>query len=163
VLDPNLLTIGFARRFTEYKRPNLLLRDPERLERLLLNSRLPVQIVVAGKAHPADFDGKTIIRAWIAVARQPRFRRRVVFLEDYDIALAKELVHGVDVWINTPRRPWEACGTSGMKVARQRRTELLHSRRAGGTRRSSRRRMGDWRRAGRRGGRSRWPRREQPL
>jgi starch phosphorylase len=116
VLDPNLLTIGFARRFTEYKRPNLLLRDPDRLGRLLLNSRRPVQIVVAGKAHPADFEGKNIIRAWIAIARQPRFRRRVVFLEDYDIGLAKELVHGVDVWINTPRRPWEACGTSGMKV-----------------------------------------------
>jgi starch phosphorylase len=116
VLDPNVLTIGFARRFTEYKRPNLLLRDPERLERILLNRERPVQIVVAGKAHPADFDGKTIIRAWIEIARQPRFRRRVVFLEDYDIALAKELVHGVDVWINTPRRPWEASGTSGMKV-----------------------------------------------
>ncbi|HLY06554.1 MAG TPA: alpha-glucan family phosphorylase [Rhizomicrobium sp.] len=116
VLDPNVLTIGFARRFTEYKRPNLLLRDPERLARILLDRARPVQIVVAGKAHPADFDGKAIIRAWATIAREPRFRRRVVFLEDYDIALAKELVHGVDVWINTPRRPWEACGTSGMKV-----------------------------------------------
>jgi starch phosphorylase len=116
VLDPNVLTIGFARRFTEYKRPNLLLRDPQRLERILLDRARPVQIVVAGKAHPADFEGKTIIHAWIAIARQPRFRRHVVFLEDYDIALAKQLVHGVDVWINTPRRPWEACGTSGMKV-----------------------------------------------
>jgi glycogen phosphorylase len=116
VLDPNVLTVGFARRFTEYKRPNLLLRDPARLERLLLNERRPVQIVVAGKAHPADAEGKAMIRAWINLARLPRFRRRVVFLEDYDIALAQELVQGVDLWVNTPRRPWEACGTSGMKV-----------------------------------------------
>jgi starch phosphorylase len=116
VLDPNVLTLGFARRFTDYKRPNLLLRDPERLAGLLLNERQPVQIVVAGKAHPADTQGKDMIREWITLARQPRFRRRVVFLEDYDISVAQELVQGVDVWINTPRRPWEACGTSGMKV-----------------------------------------------
>ncbi|HEX4156955.1 MAG TPA: alpha-glucan family phosphorylase [Rhizomicrobium sp.] len=116
VLDPNILTLAFARRFTEYKRPNLLLRDRQRLERLLLDEKQPVQIVVAGKAHPADREGKEMIRAWIALARDPRFRRRVVFLEDYDIAIAKELVQGADVWINTPRRPWEACGTSGMKV-----------------------------------------------
>lgn len=116
VLDPNVLTLAFARRFTEYKRPNLLLRDKRRLERLLFNERKPTQIVVAGKAHPADREGKEMIRAWIALARDPRFRRRVVFLEDYDIAIAKELVQGADVWINTPRRPWEACGTSGMKV-----------------------------------------------
>lgn len=116
VLDPNVLTLAFARRFTEYKRPNLLLRDKRRLGRLLFDERKPVQIVVAGKAHPADREGKEMIRAWIAVARDPRFRRRVVFLEDYDIAIAKELVQGADVWINTPRRPWEACGTSGMKV-----------------------------------------------
>jgi glycogen phosphorylase len=116
VLDPNVLTIGFARRFTEYKRPNLLLSDAARLKRLLLDERRPVQIAVAGKAHPADLVGKTMIREWIDLARQPGMRRRVVFLEDYDIALAQELVQGVDVWINTPRRPWEACGTSGMKV-----------------------------------------------
>jgi starch phosphorylase len=116
VLDPNVLTIGFARRFTGYKRPNLLLRDPARLDRLILDERHPVQIVVAGKAHPADTDGKSMISAWIQLARQPRYRRHVVFLEDYDIALAQELTQGVDVWINTPRRPWEACGTSGMKV-----------------------------------------------
>ncbi|MDR3513294.1 MAG: alpha-glucan family phosphorylase [Caulobacteraceae bacterium] len=116
VLDPNVLTLGLARRFTEYKRPNLLLRDPERLGRILLNEQRPVQIVVAGKAHPADMAGKAMIREWIAFAAQPRFRRHVVFLEDYDLALAQELVQGVDVWINTPRRPWEACGTSGMKV-----------------------------------------------
>ena len=116
VLDANILTIGFARRFTEYKRTNLLLRDLDRLGRILLNERRPVQIVVAGKAHPADMIGKEMIRQWIEFARQPRFRRRVVFLEDYDIDLAQHLVQGVDVWINTPRRPWEACGTSGMKV-----------------------------------------------
>jgi starch phosphorylase len=116
VLDPNILTIGFARRFTEYKRPNLLLRDPARLDRLLMNARRPLQIVVAGKAHPADIEGKAMIRAWVELARTPRYRRHVVFLEDYDIAVAQELVQGVDLWINTPRRPWEACGTSGMKV-----------------------------------------------
>ncbi|MEJ1968721.1 MAG: alpha-glucan family phosphorylase [Rhizomicrobium sp.] len=116
VLDPNVLTIGFARRFTEYKRPNLLLTDRERLGRLLLNEKQPVQIVVAGKAHPADLMGKTMIQQWVAFAQQPAYRRRLVFIEDYDIDLAQELVQGVDVWINTPRRPWEACGTSGMKV-----------------------------------------------
>jgi starch phosphorylase len=116
VLDPNILTLGFARRFTEYKRPNLLLRDPVRLDRLLTNPARPVQIVVAGKAHPADSEGKAMIRAWIQLAREPRYRRHIVFLEDYDIAVAQELVQGVDLWINTPRRPWEACGTSGMKV-----------------------------------------------
>jgi starch phosphorylase len=115
-LDANVLTIGFARRFTEYKRPNLLLREPLRLERLLLDRERPIQIIVAGKAHPADQQGKAMIRAWVEFAREPRIRPRVVFLEDYDIDLAKELVQGVDVWINTPRRPWEACGTSGMKV-----------------------------------------------
>ncbi len=116
VLDPNVLTLGFARRFTEYKRPNLLLRDPERLAKLLLSQAHPLQIVVAGKAHPADAHGKDMIREWITIARQPRYRRNVVFLEDYDLAVAQELVQGVDVWVNTPRRPWEACGTSGMKV-----------------------------------------------
>ncbi len=104
VLDPDLLTLGFARRFTDYKRPNLLLRNPGRLAKLLLNKHRPVQIVVAGKAHPADEVGKDMIREWISFARQPRFRRRIVFLEDYDISLAQELVQGVDVWINTPRR-----------------------------------------------------------
>jgi starch phosphorylase len=116
VLDPNILTVGFARRFTEYKRPNLLLRDPARLDRLLNDRERPIQIVVAGKAHPADTEGKAMIRAWIELSRNPRYRHRVVFLEDYDIAVAQELVQGVDLWINTPRRPWEACGTSGMKV-----------------------------------------------
>jgi len=116
VLDPNTLTIGFARRFTEYKRPNLLLSDSKRLDWLLANETHPVQIVVAGKAHPADLEGKAMIQEWIRLARHPRYRLKVVFLEDYDLALAKELVQGIDVWINMPRRPWEACGTSGMKV-----------------------------------------------
>jgi len=116
VLDPNALTLGFARRFTAYKRPNLLLHDHERLGRLLVDAKQPIQIIVAGKAHPGDSTGKAMIREWIEFAEQSDFRRHVVFIEDYDIALAQELVQGVDVWINTPRRPWEACGTSGMKV-----------------------------------------------
>ncbi len=116
VLDPNVLTLGFARRFTEYKRPNLLLRDLDRFEKLLLDESHPVQFVVAGKAHPDDFVGKGMIQEWLNLARKPQFRNRIVFLEDYDIAIAQEMVQGVDVWVNTPRRPWEACGTSGMKV-----------------------------------------------
>jgi starch phosphorylase len=116
VLDPNVLTLGFARRFTAYKRPNLLLRDKARLARILTDEQRPVQIIVAGKAHPADSAGKEIIREWIELARGPLVRRHVVFLEDYHMGLAQELVEGVDVWINNPRRPWEACGTSGMKV-----------------------------------------------
>ncbi|MDE2167196.1 MAG: alpha-glucan family phosphorylase [Alphaproteobacteria bacterium] len=116
VLDPNILTLGFARRFTGYKRPNLLLRDVDRLKRLLTNPSQPAQLLVAGKAHPDDRQGIEMIKEWIECARRPEFRRHVVFLEDYDISLAQEMVQGVDVWINTPRRPWEACGTSGMKV-----------------------------------------------
>ncbi len=116
VLDPNVLTLGFARRFAEYKRPNLLLSDPERLLRLLTHPRWPVQLVVAGKAHPRDEVGKALVRALARFARRPEVRARMVFLSDYDMALAEHLVQGVDVWINTPRRPWEACGTSGMKL-----------------------------------------------
>lgn len=116
VLDPEVLTLGFARRFTAYKRPNLLLADLDRLRGLLTDPRRPVQLVVAGKAHPADDEGKRLVAEWIRVASQPDVRRHVVFLEDYDMALAKEMVEGVDVWVNTPRRSWEACGTSGMKV-----------------------------------------------
>ncbi len=115
-LEPDFLTLGFARRFAEYKRPALLLCDPARLTRLLADSTRPLQIVVAGKAHPADEDGKRMIADWIRFSKQKEVRERVVFLEDYDIALAEQLTQGVDVWINTPRRPWEACGTSGMKV-----------------------------------------------
>jgi starch phosphorylase len=115
-LDPDVLTLGFARRFAAYKRPNLLLRDPARLRRLLGDRLRPVQILVAGKAHPADDDGKALVEAWMRFAADAEVRLRCVFLEDYDLSLAQELVQGVDVWLNTPRRPWEACGTSGMKV-----------------------------------------------
>ena len=116
VLDPNVLTLGFARRFTDYKRTDLLLSDRARLESMLCDDAHPVQLVLAGKAHPEDTDGKRMVQEWIEFAQHPKVRRRVVFLEDYDITLAQQLVQGVDVWINTPRRPWEACGTSGMKV-----------------------------------------------
>jgi starch phosphorylase len=116
ILDPNALTLGFGRRFTAYKRPGLLLTDPDRLARLLSNPQAPTQLVIAGKAHPDDKAGKRLIEQWMAFARQPALQRRVVFLEDYDFGLAAELVQGVDVWINTPMRPLEACGTSGMKV-----------------------------------------------
>jgi starch phosphorylase len=116
VLDPNVLIMGFARRFAEYKRPNLLLHDKERLMRLLNSGDRPVQLIIAGKAHPDDEQGKGLLREWMEFVNQPHIRHRAVFLEDYDISLAQELVQGVDVWINTPRRPWEACGTSGMKV-----------------------------------------------
>ena len=116
VFDPDTLTLGFARRFAAYKRPNLLLHDPERLLRLLNNPERPVQIVIAGKAHPADQAGQALIREWIQFIRRPEARHHVIFLSDYDMLLTGHLVQGVDVWINTPRRPWEACGTSGMKV-----------------------------------------------
>jgi starch phosphorylase len=114
--DPDTLTLGFARRFAAYKRPALLLHDPDRLERLLTRQDRPVQIVIAGKAHPDDAEGAALIAAWVKFAARPAVENRVAFLEDYDLTLAEELVRGVDVWINTPRRPWEACGTSGMKV-----------------------------------------------
>jgi starch phosphorylase len=115
-LDPNVLTLGFARRFTEYKRPTMLLQQPERLTRLLTDSARPVQLIIAGKAHPRDDTGRGFVQQWAEFVHRPEIRTRVVFLEDYDMALAGELVQGVDVWINTPRRPWEASGTSGMKV-----------------------------------------------
>ena len=110
------MTLGFARRFASYKRPNLLLRDPERLLRLLSNPQRPVQLIIAGKAHPADLEGQALIQKWIQFIRRPEVRPHAVFLSDYDMHLTGRLVQGVDVWINTPRRPWEACGTSGMKV-----------------------------------------------
>jgi len=116
LLDPNVLTIGFARRFTAYKRPNLLLADPERLARMLLHRERPMQLLVAGKAHPNDREGKRLIREWLRFVTREDVRHRAVFLEDYDLSLARELVQGVDLWVNTPRRPMEACGTSGMKV-----------------------------------------------
>jgi starch phosphorylase len=116
LFDPKALTLGFARRFATYKRPNLLLHDPERLLRLLTDRERPVQLILAGKAHPADQAGQNLIREWTRFIRRPEARPHVIFLSDYDMLLTEHLVQGVDVWINTPRRPWEACGTSGMKV-----------------------------------------------
>ena len=116
VLDPKALTIGFARRFATYKRATLLFRDPERLARILGDAQRPVQIIYAGKAHPADQEGKDFIRQVVHFARPPQFRHRIVFLEDYDIKVGRYLYQGVDVWLNTPRRPLEASGTSGMKA-----------------------------------------------
>ena len=112
----NVLTAGFARRFATYKRPDLLLHDPERLIRLLTNPQRPLQLVIAGKAHPEDMPGQALIKQWNDFIKRPEVRGRVVFLSDYDMQMAQELVQGMDLWINTPRRPWEACGTSGMKV-----------------------------------------------
>ena len=116
VLTPEALTIGFARRFATYKRATLLFRDPDRLDRIVNNPKYPVQIVLAGKAHPQDNEGKEFIKKIFHLAREDRFRGRIVFLEDYNIHLAQRLVSGCDLWLNTPRRPLEACGTSGMKA-----------------------------------------------
>jgi starch phosphorylase len=117
LLDPNVLTIGFARRFATYKRANLLLAQADRLQALLLDPERPVQFVFAGKAHPADDDGKAMIAQLVAYAHELGVRHRFVFLDDYDIAVARTLYQGSDIWLNTPRRPQEACGTSGMKAA----------------------------------------------
>jgi starch phosphorylase len=116
LLDPNTLTIGFARRFTGYKRPNLLLHNPERLQNIINHPQRPVQFIIAGKAHPLDEEGKALVQAWWQFSIRPEVRGRVVFLSDYDMSLAEQMVQGIDLWVNTPRRPWEACGTSGMKV-----------------------------------------------
>ena len=116
VFDPNTLTLGFARRFVPYKRPDLLLRDPARLVRLLTNAQQPVQLVIAGKAPPSDQRGRDLIKRWIQFIVQWNMRNHVIFLSDYDMLLAEHLVQGVDVWLNMPQRPWEASGTSGMKV-----------------------------------------------
>jgi starch phosphorylase len=117
VLDPEALTIGFARRFASYKRGALLLRDQNRLRAMLENTKQPIQFVFAGKAHPADHEGKELIKTIVNFARDPAVRRRIVFIENYDINIARYLVQGVDVWLNTPRRGMEASGTSGMKAA----------------------------------------------
>ena len=116
LFDPNTLTLGFARRFAAYKRPNLLLHDPDRLLRILINPQRPMQLIIAGKAHPADQAGQALIREWTHFIQRPEVRPHVIFLSDYDMLLTEQLVQGVDLWLNTPRRPWEACGTSGMKV-----------------------------------------------
>jgi starch phosphorylase len=116
ILNADVLTLGFARRFATYKRPNLLLHHPARLLNILNNREHPVQLVLAGKAHPQDLEGQDMIRQWVEFAQRPEARSRVVFLSDYDMLMAEHLVQGVDVWVNTPRRLWEASGTSGMKV-----------------------------------------------
>jgi starch phosphorylase len=116
VFDPSALTIGFARRFVPYKRPYLLLHDEQRLIRILTNPDRPVQLILAGKTSPNDEGGKALIRQWVRFIRDHNLYRHIVFLSDYDMLLAEHLVQGVDVWLNTPRRPWEASGTSGMKV-----------------------------------------------
>jgi starch phosphorylase len=117
VLDPNAFTIGFARRFATYKRATLIFRDVERLKAILLNKDMPVQIVIAGKAHPKDQPGKSYIREIVQLSRDPDLWKHLVFLEDYDMKVAREMVQGVDIWLNNPRRGEEACGTSGMKAA----------------------------------------------
>lgn len=117
LLDPEVLTIGFARRVPTYKRLTLMLRDPERLTKLLTDPERPVQIVIGGKSHPADDSGKILIQELVKFSRDPKVRGRIVFLPDYDITLAKDLYPGCDVWLNNPLRPLEACGTSGMKAA----------------------------------------------
>jgi starch phosphorylase len=117
LLDPYALTIAFARRFTEYKRPQLIFSDPERLKKILTDPLKPVQIVFAGKSHPADYSSKQLLKKVYTIALNRGFQGRIAFVEDYDMSLARELVRGVDVWLNTPRRLQEACGTSGMKAS----------------------------------------------
>jgi starch phosphorylase len=117
LLDPNALTIGFARRFTAYKRPELVFADVGRLARILNSRTRPVQIVFAGKAHPADDPGKHLLQAIYAAARDPELAGRIALVEDYDMHVARYIVQGVDLWLNTPRPPMEASGTSGMKAA----------------------------------------------
>ncbi|HEX7411342.1 MAG TPA: alpha-glucan family phosphorylase [Bacteroidales bacterium] len=116
LFDPNILTLGFARRFATYKRPNLLLHDPQRLLQLLTNPKFPVQLILSGKAHPGDQEGEYLIKEWMQFIRQDSVHLPIIFLGDYDMHISEKLVQGVDVWLNTPRRPWEASGTSGMKV-----------------------------------------------
>jgi starch phosphorylase len=116
VPDPEALTIGFARRFATYKRATLIFRDLTRLKRILMNPKMPVQLVIAGKAHPQDIPGKSLIKEIVQFSRDPELSGRVVFVEDYGIHVAREMVQGVDIWLNTPRRGEEACGTSGMKA-----------------------------------------------
>ena len=116
-LSPDVVTFGFARRVPSYKRLTLMLRDPVRLKALLTDERRPIQIVIAGKAHPADEGGKALIQEMAQFADDPAVRERIVFLPDYDMAMAKRLYPGCDVWMNNPLRPYEACGTSGMKAA----------------------------------------------
>jgi starch phosphorylase len=115
--DPDVLTIGFARRVPTYKRLTLMLRDPDRLEKLLLDKKRSIQLIVAGKSHPADDGGKALIQQVVKFADRPEVRHRIAFLPDYDMSMARQLYYGCDVWLNNPLRPLEACGTSGMKSA----------------------------------------------
>jgi starch phosphorylase len=117
LLDQDVLTLGFVRRFTEYKRPALVFQDMERLKRIVCNRWRPVQIVFAGKSHPADFPSKYLLHQVYSAATDREFQGRIAFVEDYDMHMARYLVHGVDVWLNVPRRLQEASGTSGMKAA----------------------------------------------
>ena len=117
ILNPDALTIGFARRFATYKRGYLLFMDEERLKRLFSNPERPIQFIIAGKAHPKDNEGKEIIKQIIHIAKKPEFRKHIVFIEDYDIEVARYMTRGVDIWLNNPRRPMEASGTSGMKAS----------------------------------------------
>jgi starch phosphorylase len=117
LLDPYALTIAFSRRFAEYKRPYLILSDIERLKRIITNPERPVQIIFAGKSHPADYQSKQLLKQVYQATLDRRFQGRIAFVEDYDLSIARELVRGVDVWVNTPRRLQEACGTSGMKAS----------------------------------------------
>jgi starch phosphorylase len=117
ILDPNILTIAFARRFATYKRATLLLQDPDRLEAMINSDKYPVQFIFAGKSHPKDNEGKELIKQVVEFARRPNVRHKIAFIENYDMHIARYLVQGADVWLNNPRRPFEACGTSGMKAA----------------------------------------------
>ena len=128
MLDPHALTIGFARRFATYKRATLLFRDVDRLKKILCNRERPVQIVIAGKAHPKDQPGQDVHPRDRATLARSRALEAIVFVEDYDMKVARELVQGVDLWLNTPRRGEEACGTSGMKAAMNGVLNLRHSR-----------------------------------
>ena len=132
ILDPDVLTIGFARRVPTYKRLTLMLRDPARLKRLLLDPERPIQLVIAGKSHPADETGKKLIQQMVKFADDPEVRHRIVFLPNYDIAMAQYLYPGCDVWLNNPLRPFEACGTSGHEGRAQRRPQPLDPRRVVG-------------------------------
>jgi starch phosphorylase len=117
LLDPDVLTIGFVRRFTSYKRPELIFHDVQRLKRIVTDRWHPVQIIFAGKSHPADFPSKQLLHDVYTLATDREFQGRIAFVEDYDMHMARSLTQGVDVWLNTPRRLQEACGTSGMKAA----------------------------------------------
>ncbi len=142
-LDADVLTIGFARRVPSYKRLTLMLRDPDRLKRILLDPERPVQLVIAGKSHPADEGGKKLIQEIVRFADDPEVRHRIVFLPNYDIAMAQPLYPGCDVWLNNPLRPYEACGTSGHEGRAERWPQPLDPRRLVGRVVRRQQRLGD--------------------